>query len=42
MWSDTLDAELAAQLHCIETPQFVAAYRQFLAAPGANSAQARR
>jgi enoyl-CoA hydratase/carnithine racemase len=41
-WEDTLEAELDAQLRCIQTPEFAAAYRQFLAAPGANSPQARR
>lgn len=42
MWQDTLDAEINAQLRCIQTPEFTAAYRRFLAAPGANSPQARR
>ena len=42
MWNDTLDAELDAQLQCIQTPEFADAYRRFLAAPGANSPQARR
>ncbi len=42
LWADTLDAELQAQRRCIQTPEFLAAYRQFLAAPGANSPQARK
>jgi enoyl-CoA hydratase/carnithine racemase len=41
-WNDTLDAELDAQLRCIETPEFTEAYRRFLAAPGANTPAARR
>lgn len=41
-WTDILDAELEAQLLCIQTPEFTAAYRRFLAAPGANSPQARK
>ena len=42
LWSETLDAELDAQLQCIATPEFALAYRRFLAAPGANTPQARR
>jgi enoyl-CoA hydratase/carnithine racemase len=38
----TLDEELAAQLRCIATPEFRAAYERFLAAPGANTPEARR
>ncbi|WP_396902074.1 enoyl-CoA hydratase/isomerase family protein [Mycolicibacterium sp.] len=41
-WDESLAAELDAQLHCIGTPEFAHAYRRFLAAPGANSPQARR
>lgn len=41
-WDETLDAELDAQLRCIETPEFTTAYRRFLAAPGTNNPQARR
>ncbi|GFG69930.1 enoyl-CoA hydratase/isomerase family protein [Mycolicibacter senuensis] len=41
-WNDTLDAELDAQLQCIQTPEFIEAYRRFLAAPGANTPTARR
>lgn len=40
-WQATLDAELAAQLVCIDTPEFIAASQQFLAAPGDNTPQAR-
>jgi enoyl-CoA hydratase/carnithine racemase len=42
LWDDTLDAELTAQLTCIGTTEFADAYSRFLAAPGANSPQARR
>jgi enoyl-CoA hydratase/carnithine racemase len=42
LWEDSLDAELEAQLRCIGTAEFAAAYRRFLAAPGSNSPQARR
>lgn len=42
LWEDTLDAELDAQLQCIQTPEFAEAYHRFLSAPGANSPQARR
>lgn len=38
----SLDEELAAQLRCIATDEFRAAYEAFLAAPGANSPEARR
>lgn len=41
-WDDTLDDELDAQLLCIDTPEFAAAYRRFLDAPGSNTPQARR
>lgn len=37
-----LDDELAAQLRCIATPEFREAYERFLAAPGANTPEARR
>lgn len=36
----TLDDELAAQLQCIATPEFRAAYERFLSAPGANGRRA--